>query len=80
MDTNIDTLARTIFGEARGEPYLGKVAVANVVMNRVALADQHPPFGLGSAAYRMYERAWQFSCWNPANDPEPPHNSGGHCG
>jgi len=30
-----DLLARLIFGEARGEPYLGKVAVAAVVLNRV---------------------------------------------
>lgn len=28
-------LARTIHGEARGEPYVGKVAVAAVVLNRV---------------------------------------------
>lgn len=28
-------LARTIHGEARGEPYIGKVAVAAVVLNRV---------------------------------------------
>jgi len=30
-----DLLARVIHGEARGEPYLGKVAVAAVVLNRV---------------------------------------------
>jgi N-acetylmuramoyl-L-alanine amidase len=29
-------LARVIYGEARGEPYAGKVAVAAVVLNRVA--------------------------------------------
>ena len=28
-------LARTIHGEARGEPYIGKVAIAAVVLNRV---------------------------------------------
>ena len=28
-------LARTIHGEARGEPYIGKVAVGAVVLNRV---------------------------------------------
>ena len=33
-------LARLIHGEARGEPYVGKVAVAAVVLNRV----RHPSF------------------------------------
>jgi len=32
----IDLLARLVRAEAQGESYLGKVAVANVVMNRVA--------------------------------------------
>lgn len=33
--TNLDLLARLVHGEARGEPYTGKVAVAAVVLNRV---------------------------------------------
>ena len=32
---NLDLLARLVYGEARGEPYLGQVAVAAVVLNRV---------------------------------------------
>ncbi len=32
---NLDLLARLIYGEARGEPYTGQVAVAAVVLNRV---------------------------------------------
>jgi N-acetylmuramoyl-L-alanine amidase len=35
---NLDLLARLVYGEARGEPYLGQVAVAAVVLNRVAHA------------------------------------------
>lgn len=31
---NVDLLARTIYGEARGEPYTGQVAVAAVILNR----------------------------------------------
>ena len=31
----IDLLARTIWGEARGDGYTGMKAVANVIMNRV---------------------------------------------
>lgn len=33
---NVDLLARIIYGEARGEPYEGMVAVGAVVLNRVA--------------------------------------------
>lgn len=32
---NVNLLARLIYGEARGEPYTGQVAVGAVVMNRV---------------------------------------------
>lgn len=35
-DSNVDLLARIIYGEARGEPYTGMVAVGAVVLNRVA--------------------------------------------
>ena len=34
--TNLNLLARIIYGEARGEPYSGMVGVAAVVLNRVA--------------------------------------------
>ncbi len=35
-NSDVNLLARLIHGEARGEPYLGKVAVAAVVLNRTA--------------------------------------------
>ncbi|WP_109315000.1 cell wall hydrolase [Pseudovibrio ascidiaceicola] len=56
------TMARTIYGEARGEPYSGKVAVANVIMNRVR-SYRYP-----STVEGVCLQPWQFSCWN-ANDP-----------
>jgi len=34
-DSEVYTLARLINGEARGEPYIGQVAVGAVVLNRV---------------------------------------------
>lgn len=37
---DIDLLARVIEAEAQGEPYVGKVAVAAVILNRV----RHPEF------------------------------------
>lgn len=64
----IDTLARTIWGEARGEPVQGQEAVANVVMNRVR--KRRKRWGLTvEAVCRMPK---QFSCWNPggANYPK----------
>ena len=33
--TNLNLLSRLVYGEARGEPYTGQVAVAAVVLNRV---------------------------------------------
>lgn len=34
-DSDLEVLARCVYGEARGEPYNGQVAVAAVVLNRV---------------------------------------------
>jgi len=34
-DSNLNLLSRLIYGEARGEPYVGQVAVGAVVLNRV---------------------------------------------
>ena len=39
-DKEIQLLARCVNGEARGEPYIGQVAVAAVILNRV----RHPSF------------------------------------
>ncbi len=33
--SNLELLARAVYGEARGEPYAGQVAVAAVILNRV---------------------------------------------
>ena len=33
--SNVNLLARAIYGEARGEPYTGQIAVGAVIMNRV---------------------------------------------
>ncbi len=39
--SDIEIMARTIHGEARGEPYMGQVAVGAVIINRV-LSNQFP--------------------------------------
>ena len=66
-DEDIDILARTIFGEARGE-WTGNgvasfIAIANVVMNRVRGSDF-----FGKTIKEVCQKPWQFSCWN-RNDP-----------
>ena len=38
-DQDLELLARAIFSEARGEPYIGQVAVGAVVINRVLSSD-----------------------------------------
>jgi len=54
-----EILAKTIWGEARGEPLAGKVAVANVIINR---ADKGGWWG--STIEDVCLKDQQFSCWN----------------
>lgn len=60
----VDTLARTIWGEARGEPVRGREAVAACVMNRVAKAEARGGHWWGSTVVEVCRAPWQFSCWN----------------
>lgn len=70
-----DTLARTLYGEARGEGREGMTAVACVVINRCRVAQQyviahgkpHPEFGDGTPESCCWADE-QFSCWND-DDP-----------
>lgn len=67
-ELDIDTLARTLYGEARGEDRQGKIAVACVILNRVEKRKQ--------CGWRIIDgknvptiaatclKPWQFSCWN----------------
>lgn len=59
----LDTAARTVWGEARGEPWDGKVAVAWVIRNR---ADN--PGWWGRNVAEVCLQPFQFSCWLH-NDP-----------
>jgi len=54
----LDTMARTLWGEARGEGALGMQAVAAVIVNRV----RSRRFGPDAIAVCRARR--QFSCWN----------------
>ena len=53
-------MALTVLGEAEGEPYQGKLAVAHVIANRMK---KH-----GKSVADTVLAPWQFSCWN-AGDP-----------
>ncbi|WP_416674033.1 cell wall hydrolase [Egbenema bharatensis] len=58
---DIDIMARTIWGEARGESREGKVAVAWVIRNRAA---RSPAYNWPSMIKAVCRQAYQFSCWN----------------
>ncbi|MBC8337132.1 MAG: cell wall hydrolase [Alphaproteobacteria bacterium] len=67
-DKAADVLARTIYGEARGELVRGKEAVASVIMNRVRRAVERGGYWWGATPETVCLRPYQFSCWNE-NDP-----------
>jgi spore germination cell wall hydrolase CwlJ-like protein len=59
----VEILARTLWGEARGEGAAGMEAVAAVVVNRLKAG--RPRWGLDLGAVCLARR--QFSCWNPGD-------------
>lgn len=66
----LDTMARTLWGEARGEPAKGLIAVGWVIRNR---ADN--PGWWGSSIETVCLKPKQFSCWNKG-DPNYPYLAG----
>ena len=63
-----DVLARTLWGEARGEGEDGMQAVANVICNRAAIAQAKGGYWWGNDIIRVCQKPYQFSCWN-RSDP-----------
>lgn len=61
-----DVLARTLWGEARGESLAGQIAVACTIRNRVNDDKTKSWWGEGYAG--VCQAPYQFSCWNK-NDP-----------
>lgn len=72
-NTDRDILARTLWGEARGEGLAGEIAVAWTIRNRVFDGNPKSWWGEGYAGGGM--KPWQFSCWNQ-NDPNYAYLSG----
>ncbi|MFA7431531.1 MAG: cell wall hydrolase [Rhodospirillaceae bacterium] len=64
----VEVLARTLYGEARGESLAGKEAVACVILNRVARAQERGgAYWWGRDVVGVCLKPWQFSCWNPTD-------------
>jgi spore germination cell wall hydrolase CwlJ-like protein len=64
FEESADILARTLWGEARGESVRGIEAVAAVVLNRVAVARARGGFWWGGSVADVCRKPRQFSCWN----------------
>jgi spore germination cell wall hydrolase CwlJ-like protein len=68
----VDVLARTIWGEARGEGSAGMQAVASVVLNRLKVAqDKGGKYWWGAGIIEICQKPYQFSAWNK-DDPNLP--------
>lgn len=62
--TDPQILTVTIYGEARGEPIEGQIAIGCVIRNRVHV-------GRWGASYaKVCLAPWQFSCWRPEGGRE----------
>lgn len=66
IDPNVDTVARTLWGEARGTGLLDMLGVAAVIRERVLRPGwwSRP----NDDWISVCRSPWQFSCWN-SNDP-----------
>jgi hypothetical protein len=69
---DVDTLARTIWGEARGDGWNGMQAVANVVMNRLSVANAYADgYWWGNSVQQICTmrsgNTYQFDVWNPSD-------------
>ena len=66
-DDVIDRVTRVVYAEARGEPYLGKIAVAWVIKNRF----YHPRKMYGNTITEITQRKNQFAYWKKDYVDEP---------
>jgi N-acetylmuramoyl-L-alanine amidase len=58
----VDVVARTIYGEARGQGILDRLAVGAVIRERVLR-----PGWWGRGWVGVCKLPWQFSCWNESD-------------
>lgn len=69
ISSDQDTMARTLYGEARGQSRQQKENVAAVIMNRYRMRKEgrgYPSWGpVGATIAQICTAPRQFSCWNP---------------
>jgi len=65
--SEVEVLARTLYGEARGEELAGIEAVASIILNRVAFAQTRGRYWWGNDIKSVCLKPSQFSCWNKAD-------------
>ncbi len=73
-ELEVDTLARTIWGEARGEGEKGMKAIACVIFNRLKISKRNGSYWWGNSIIQICQKPFQFSCWNK-DDPNFPRIS-----
>lgn len=66
-ELEVDTIARTIWGEARGEGTTGMQAVACVILNRLNIASRHKKYWWGNSIIEICQKPYQFSAWNKSD-------------
>ncbi|HBO50080.1 MAG TPA: cell wall hydrolase [Alphaproteobacteria bacterium] len=62
-DYDLEIMAKTIFGEARGETEQGQIAVACCILNRFKAKKWYS----GRTVAATCLKPWQFSCWNKSD-------------
>lgn len=65
--TDIGCLARNIYHEARGEPFVGMIAVGEVTLNRVA--DPRYPDTVCDVVYQPHQFSWTTHDFRPVYGP-----------
>lgn len=76
INPDIDVVARTLFGEARGESLKGQQAVAWSIRNRTqARTPKGKAMWWGDTYPGVCQKKYQFSCWLPS-DPNYPYLAG----
>lgn len=68
LDENMRCLASAVYNEARGEPFIGQLAVAQVVLNRAA--DPRWPATICGVVYQRYQFSFTFDGRPDFPDPE----------
>ncbi|MBP5344140.1 MAG: cell wall hydrolase [Alphaproteobacteria bacterium] len=71
LSNEAETMAKTLYGEARGESVAGIEAVANVILNRVKFAIQKGSHWWGNSIIEVCKKPFQFSCWNKQDANAP---------